>query len=743
MSYPYNDRSIFIRDSVPMANTGLNLQESYNISNNPQIITNAKGALTVEEGTSDTNAALSVKNLGGSTTFNVLGNGTTTCTNLTTLASSGQSLTVSSNQASTSTTSGCAVFYGGIGLSGDVYANNSNFAGNLVVSGTNNVSLKNQVTDWTSGGTFSNYTENHLALSASYTFYMPASPPDGANLIVIDSKNNFATYNQRFATTDGGIFRGLDATGAPSYTAKINSGYYVLSYQSNEMTWVIAGAGLGSTGASGPTGPIGLSKLPVVTNNSLSGSLLLSSNTQYNLGLSGASIITFPSSPASGDEIIIVDVNGSFTSNYCQLVGNGATFEIPALSVAGTSPIYVNQAYTTLTFYYSTIGSKWIGTWNTYVVPFTSFEYQTNSLSIGTNPSYVTSARCTNIGVNSLAGIQYCQENVCIGYETGQSVTSGSYNCLVGTYAGNSITSGTGNTYVGSNAGQATVSNSSNVAVGYAACYSLSSGGDNVAIGEEAMRASTSAAGNTCVGYQSGYNLSGNQNTALGYQALYNDTSGNNNIALGAQALYSGTTASYNVALGAQSLMKASSATGNLSIGYQSMYNCSTGSQNISIGQSSLLELLGGSGNIAIGYSAGGNITSAVNNTLIGKTCAANLTTGHDNVCVGQSALNGTDTGFQNVCIGNNSFGQVGSGSQNNCGLGFNAGYGITGQSSSNICLGYGVGSGNAVNGQLFLGDSTFASNSVNSAFSNTVTNKLKVTIGGSIYYILLSTGSS
>ena len=147
MSYPYNNYSIFLENNLPSQNTGLNLQESYNISNQPQIVTNQKGALIVEEGTSDSVTAFSVRDLGGSDTFYVHGDGSTSVSNLTTLSSSGQSLTVTSNQPSTSQSDGACVIYGGIGVGLNLYASTGVFSGNLTVAGSNNVSLKNTVTN--------------------------------------------------------------------------------------------------------------------------------------------------------------------------------------------------------------------------------------------------------------------------------------------------------------------------------------------------------------------------------------------------------------------------------------------------------------------------------------------------------------------------------------------------------------------------------------------------------------------
>ena len=116
-------------------------------------------------------------------------------------------------------------------------------------------------------------------------------------------------------------------------------------------------------------------------------------------------------------------------------------------------------------------------------------------------------------------------------------------------------TSGAENTYLGYSAGWKNQTGDKVTAVGYeAGAYATASG--NTLVGTEAGRGSNSAP------YTSGDN-----NTALGYRALYSFTTSRNNVAVGWQTLYNVTTGNSNTAIGQQA--------GN---------NVNTGTQNVFVG---------------------------------------------------------------------------------------------------------------------------------------------------------------
>src|SRR5262245_32251902 len=73
----------------------------------------------------------------------------------------------------------------------------------------------------------------------------------------------------------------------------------------------------------------------------------------------------------------------------------------------------------------------------------------------------------------------------------------------------------------------------------------------NTAVGDDALLNNTIGVQNTAVGFQALYSNTGGGysssfNTAVGSQALYSNTYGGENIAIGASALYGNTTGSDN-----------------------------------------------------------------------------------------------------------------------------------------------------------------------------------------------------
>jgi hypothetical protein len=126
----------------------------------------------------------------------------------------------------------------------------------------------------------------------------------------------------------------------------------------------------------------------------------------------------------------------------------------------------------------------------------------------------------------------------------------------------------------------------------------------------------------TSFGLLAGYNnsVTGLNNTAIGSNALYTNSTGDFNLAIGSNALrvgtanyntaigvnslYSTTSGQYNMAIGATSMFKNVSGDRNLAFGISALYNSVSGSDNVAIGGNSLLNTLG-SANIAVGYNSG------------------------------------------------------------------------------------------------------------------------------------------
>ena len=89
------------------------------------------------------------------------------------------------------------------------------------------------------------------------------------------------------------------------------------------------------------------------------------------------------------------------------------------------------------------------------------------------------------------------------------------------------------NTFVGYQAGQSTTSGAENVAIGTNTLTSNTTGNYNIAIGMSALTNSTTTGGNVAVGHQALNNTTNDGNTGVGFQSLLTNTTGYSNTALG------------------------------------------------------------------------------------------------------------------------------------------------------------------------------------------------------------------
>src|SRR5438128_232602 len=132
----------------------------------------------------------------------------------------------------------------------------------------------------------------------------------------------------------------------------------------------------------------------------------------------------------------------------------------------------------------------------------------------------------------------------------------------------------------------------------------------------------------------------GVNNTAIGFQALFSNTTGGSNTANGSNALYSNTTGYNNTAVGVDALLFNTIGIANTGIGAVALQSNTTGSDNVAIGDG-LASNTTGSTNTAIGVSALGNNTIGSSNIAVGFFAAGNLTTGNNNIDIGNPGVAG------------------------------------------------------------------------------------------------------
>ena len=262
-------------------------------------------------------------------------------------------------------------------------------------------------------------------------------------------------------------------------------------------------------------------------------------------------------------------------------------------------------------------------------------------------------------------------QNVFIGYSSGNYNITGQRNSAVGASSLVFNTAGSYNTAFGHN----TLRNSTgsrNTAIGYYALYSNTasysvamgemslksntSGEYNTAIGSSSLRTNITTSGNTAIGYNTLYSNVANSNTATGKESLRYNTSGYENTSNGFQSLYNNTNGYWNTAMGTKSLYNNSNGDGNIAIGYKSLY-LSNGNSNTAIGTNSAEKNSNGYENASIGfYSLYKNI-GGYRNTALGTRAFYDGTNYYNSTAIGYFSY---ISGSNQVRIGNSSVSSIG-----------------------------------------------------------------------------------
>ena len=190
--------------------------------------------------------------------------------------------------------------------------------------------------------------------------------------------------------------------------------------------------------------------------------------------------------------------------------------------------------------------------------------------------------------------------NTFIGYEAGQSNTTGFNNNFVGHGAGQSNTTGHDNNFVGDRAGENNTGNYNNF-MGYVAGLN-NTGHDNNFVGDRAGENNTghdnnfvgdragennTGSYNNFVGYQAGQNNTGHLNSFVGTLAGAGNTTGSNNNFFGAGAGQNNTTGNQNNFVGTSAGEKNTTGRYNNFMGTSAGQNNTTGNYNIAIGSNS------------------------------------------------------------------------------------------------------------------------------------------------------------
>ncbi|MBL4651302.1 MAG: hypothetical protein JKY53_00345 [Flavobacteriales bacterium] len=240
-------------------------------------------------------------------------------------------------------------------------------------------------------------------------------------------------------------------------------------------------------------------------------------------------------------------------------------------------------------------------------------------------------------------------QNVFVGYNSGNANTIGNSNTATGYFSLGVNTSGNQNTASGYRSLVLNSTGSQNSAYGSSALTSNTSGGSNTAVGFSAMNTNTTGNSNSAFGYGALYfNTIGFFNAASGMYALYNNTEGSYNTAHGKNALLSNVVGSKATAMGYQAMMYANSTTTaftnyNVAVGYEALRGSTTaanntGNYNTSVGYESTWSMTSGSKNVAHGHQALYFNTTGAQNTGVGYSAGQTNTTGSDNTFLGHNS---------------------------------------------------------------------------------------------------------
>jgi endosialidase-like protein len=253
---------------------------------------------------------------------------------------------------------------------------------------------------------------------------------------------------------------------------------------------------------------------------------------------------------------------------------------------------------------------------------------------------------------NTFTGNQTVNGNLtATGVISGSSYQIGSNLFAFGSYANN-------NAFMGF-AGNASMTGIENTASGYGALFFNTTGNENSANGWDALYNNTTGGANTAIGGNAlSVNTTGSANTATGYGALQGNFAGYGNTANGYGALATNT-ASGSTAVGYQALF-ANNLYPNTATGYQALSHNTSAIGNTANGYQALYENILGAYNTATGYQAlysnAAAQFTANENTADGYQALYTNVLGAENTAVGNRALNSANT-IGNTAVGNEALG--------------------------------------------------------------------------------------
>ncbi|MBK8701219.1 MAG: hypothetical protein IPN29_17445 [Saprospiraceae bacterium] len=310
-----------------------------------------------------------------------------------------------------------------------------------------------------------------------------------------------------------------------------------------------------------------------------------------------------------------------------------------------------------------------------------------------------------SLGDSTASGFTTARGNITLGIGALNTNVTGPDNLVIGYKAANQLTAGSA-LAIGNEVMKGNLNNGYNItAIGHKAYVNGTSADYSVIIGSETPAASGQQP-NVFVGRaNSKLQNNGSSVVSVGEEALYNGTATDNNTAIGYKAMYNNLGNDHGLAIGA---LSGNSGDNTLSIGYRSLQSNTTDFS------------------MAIGSQAGWQNTTGKDNLGVGFSTLYNMVTGNDNVAVGAGALEANtlsrntalganamddNNGADNTAIGFNAM--SGSNDTSSCGVavGANA-LSLNLPASNNTAMGYNTNVANGVSNAVVIGANAFAASS-------------------------------
>ena len=277
-----------------------------------------------------------------------------------------------------------------------------------------------------------------------------------------------------------------------------------------------------------------------------------------------------------------------------------------------------------------------------------------NNVALGYRAGYASDDGSGNnilLGYQAADSLTTGANNIVIGYDVEAPSNTGSNQLNIGNLLFGTGIDGTGTTLSSGNIGIGTSTPSARLTV--AGDINITSASAYKYNGADVIIASTTL-NNYFFGGAGNLTMTGNNNTANGYRALYSNTIGNSNTANGYRALYSNTTGNSNTANGFRALYSNTLGGFNTANGFSALRSNTLGNSNTANGVNALYSNTTGSDNTANGFQAGYDINTATStgaNTVIGYNTGRGIVTGVNNTILGANVTGLSSTLSNNIII--------------------------------------------------------------------------------------------